>query len=139
MRKQGMAAAENENERVRGILEGLRRSFLAGTPQRLNAIAASITALAREPASRESLDRLRLHFHNLAGLAGMHGMAEVTDLGRCAERTCQRLLETGEAASEEDLDRWRTVLDRFTALFAAASGSIAPLRSPAAMTVHWGS
>jgi hypothetical protein len=109
-------------------LRVLRSQFLAGSPARLDRIAAELDRLRGDPLDREAFDRLRTEFHGFSGLGGTYGFPAVSALGVDGERRCDALLDSpGEPRpGPEDFARFDDVLRSLRAELATDSAKSGP-------------
>jgi CheY-like chemotaxis protein len=111
--------------------ERLRQQYLAGLPEKLDAIEALLGELKATPADRQALARLRGALHRLAGSAGTHGLEAV---GWIASSWEERLASIeGESPGADELERMEAWLEEVrhsvhssAAAPALPSGTVSP-------------
>jgi chemotaxis protein histidine kinase CheA len=92
-------------------LSGLRRTFLAQLPDRVQAIETTLNgALSAREIDREGIDGLRHLAHRLCGSAGIYGCATVHAVAGAVERAAEDLLDAGEPAQHRRLAEVRQLV-----------------------------
>ena len=94
-------------------MAALRHDFTDGLAGRIAEIDGLAVAIAGNPASAASLEKiaaLRALVHKLAGAGGMFGHAAISDAAAAAEQACDEIIERKSATAAEPVaDRWRRV------------------------------
>jgi HPt (histidine-containing phosphotransfer) domain-containing protein len=86
-------------ERVRAQLAALKRTYVAGLPEKLSAIERAFrSAFSPRWKEQSCADAYRL-IHSLAGSAGTYGFGKLGRVARSAEALLKRSVETKRALS----------------------------------------
>lgn len=108
----------------------LQAEFLRGGPARLADIDQALERLDRGTAA--TLAELKRHFHKLAGAGATYQRPQISALAKDAERRCDELLRTHAQPSAEDVQHWRTIRTKLSALFdESGAGAARPEPPPA--------
>lgn len=96
-------------------LRALRREYLGDSVARVAELRRLLAPT--EQGDRAALDGLRRALHKLAGSGGSYGFELVSQASRAGEQIARRLIETGAAATPQDLAGLRDAVDRVDAAF----------------------
>jgi diguanylate cyclase (GGDEF)-like protein len=83
---------------IAGRLAELKARFLRGADERVAALSRLLEDASARPGDAEARRELQRGFHSLAGLAGTHGLHEVTRISRDVELRCE---DWSEPSSED--------------------------------------
>ena len=98
----------------------IRRSYLATGDARTRELDRTVDILDGDSPSLDALDDLLTQFHKIAGTAASYGFNRVGSLGLEGELMCRSLVDRGEAPSQADCARWRSIVDEMLSEFKAA-------------------
>jgi chemotaxis protein histidine kinase CheA len=94
--------------------EDLKARFRETASVRVQAMRSLIQTLEADPADTAALEQLSRHFHALSGLGGTYGFARVSFHGEEGEGSMKRLLRDRRAASENDVELWRQLVEKIS-------------------------
>src|SRR5262245_7563700 len=86
------------NERLRAGFEELRERFVAGLPERLEAVRRGLDEVRRQWPSPAPIEALLQHAHRLLGASEIFGIARVSAAARALEDLCRELVRDAAVA-----------------------------------------
>jgi diguanylate cyclase (GGDEF)-like protein len=113
-------------------LRDLRAGYLRESASKLDVLAANVEQLRHQPGDDELLDDLLRRFHAFAGSGRTYGFPQVSALGLEGETRCASIAQDGAHPTEEDLDRFRALVESLKSEFFEAGASPNATRPAAA-------
>jgi hypothetical protein len=99
----------------------LRAQYVRNGAGRIERTERALSSVGEDPTNSTALTDLHREFHGFAGSGRIYGFAEVSAVGRDAERDVAALMATEAPPSLVDVERLRGRLDELRRLFAEAA------------------